>query len=58
MKKYNAALREAAREGYRCWKKERAAGLKEKDEAVRRYREELSREVAGNERFKSSRKSR
>jgi F-type H+-transporting ATPase subunit b len=45
-KKYNAALREARTEGYRLLEKERAAGLKDKDEKVRQYREELSQTVA------------
>ena len=45
-KQYNAALREARTEGYRLLEKERAAGLKDKDEKVRQYREELSQSVA------------
>jgi len=45
-KQYNAALRQARAEGYRLLEKERAAGLKDKDEKVRQYREELSRSVA------------
>jgi len=45
LKKYNDALREARGDGYRLLEKERAEGLKEKDEAVRLYREETSREV-------------
>lgn len=43
--KYNSALREARADGYRLLEKERAAGLKEKDEKVRQYREELSQTV-------------
>lgn len=46
MRKYQAALREARTEGYRLLEKERAAGLKEKDEKVRQHREALSRTVA------------
>jgi len=46
MKKYQAGLREARTEGYKLLEKERAAGLKEKDEQVRQHREELLRAVA------------
>ncbi len=46
IKKYNSALREARAEGYRLLEKERAAGLKDKDEKVRQYRDELSQTVA------------
>jgi F-type H+-transporting ATPase subunit b len=46
LKKYNAALRQARAEGYSLLEKERAAGLKDKDEKVRQYREELSQTVA------------
>ena len=46
MRKYHAALREARTEGYRLLEKERAAGLKEKDEKVRQHREALSQQVA------------
>ena len=45
MKKYQAALREARAEGYRLLEKERAAGLKAKDEKVRQHREKLSETV-------------
>lgn len=44
--RYNAALREARTEGYRLLEKERAAALKEKDDNVRQYREQMSRTVA------------
>ena len=44
--RYNAALREARTDGYRLLEKERAAAIKEKDEKVRQYREEMSRSVA------------
>ncbi|HEX6044959.1 MAG TPA: ATP synthase F0 subunit B [Pyrinomonadaceae bacterium] len=46
LKKYNAALRQARAEGYQLLEKERAAGLKEKDEKVRQHRDELSHTVA------------
>jgi F-type H+-transporting ATPase subunit b len=45
-KKYNDALHAARIDGYKLLEKERAAGLKEKDEKVRLYREQSSREVA------------
>lgn len=45
-KQYHAALRQARTEGYRLLEKERAAGLKDKDEKMRQYREELSQTVA------------
>src|ERR1041384_4290198 len=45
LKKYNDTLHEARVDGYRLLEKERAEGLKEKDEAIRLYREEMSREV-------------
>ncbi|HEY0762368.1 MAG TPA: ATP synthase F0 subunit B [Pyrinomonadaceae bacterium] len=43
---YNDALREARTDGYRLLEKERAQAMKEKDEKLRHYREEMSREVA------------
>ena len=46
LKKYNDALHNARVEGYKLLEKERADGLKEKDEKVRLYREQASREVA------------
>jgi F0F1-type ATP synthase membrane subunit b/b' len=45
LRRYNGTLREARAEGYRLLEKERAAALKEKEEKVRVYREELSRTV-------------
>ena len=45
LKKYNEALHEARVDGYKLLEKERAEGLKEKDEAVRLFREQTSREV-------------
>ena len=46
LRRYNSALREARTEGYRLLEKERAAALKEKDDKVRQYREQLSQTVA------------
>ncbi|HET9785935.1 MAG TPA: ATP synthase F0 subunit B [Pyrinomonadaceae bacterium] len=45
IKQYQAALREARADGYRLLEKERAAGLKQKDEEVRLHREQLSQSV-------------
>ena len=45
LRHYNGTLREARAEGYRLLEKERAAALKEKEEKVRLYREELSKTV-------------
>ena len=45
-KKYNDALHAARVDGYKLLEKERADGLKEKDEKVRLYREQTSRDVA------------
>ena len=46
LKTYNEALHAARVDGYKLLEKERADGLKEKDEKVRLYREQASREVA------------
>lgn len=46
LKRYNDALRDARVEGYKLLEKERADAVKEKDEKVRLYREQSSREVA------------
>jgi F0F1-type ATP synthase membrane subunit b/b' len=46
LRKYNDALREARADGYRLLEKERAQGLKDKDEKLRKYRDEMSKEVA------------
>jgi F-type H+-transporting ATPase subunit b len=46
LKKYNDALHDARVEGYKLLEKERADALKEKDEKVRQYREQASRETA------------
>ena len=45
LKKYNDALHAARVDGYKLLEKERAEGLKDKDEKVRVYREQLSKEV-------------
>ena len=45
-KKYNDTLREARAEGYRLLERERAEGLKDKEEKIRLYREQMSREVS------------
>ena len=45
-KKYNDGLREARTVGYKLLEKERAEGLKEKEQTLRQSREELSSEVA------------
>lgn len=46
MRNYQSALRDARTAGYRLLERERAAGLKEKDEKVRQHREQLSQTVA------------
>ena len=46
LNKYNEALHNARVDGYKLLEKERADGLKEKDEKVRIFREQTSREVA------------
>jgi F-type H+-transporting ATPase subunit b len=46
LKKYNDTLREARTAGYKLLEKERAEGLKEKEEKLRQSRDELSRDVA------------
>ena len=45
-RKYNETLREARSDGYKLLEKERAQGLKEKEEKLRQYREEMSKQVA------------
>jgi F-type H+-transporting ATPase subunit b len=45
IKKYNDALRDARTDGYKLLEKERAEGLKEKEERLRQYRAEISKEV-------------
>jgi len=46
LRKYDAALRDARSEGYRLLEKERAEGLKAKEEKLKQYREQVSKEVA------------
>jgi F0F1-type ATP synthase membrane subunit b/b' len=46
LRRYNATLREARSEGYKLLEKERSAALREKDEKIRLYRDEMSRMVA------------
>lgn len=46
LRQYNATLREARTEGYRLLEKERAAAIREKDEKIRLYRDEMSKTVA------------
>ena len=54
LKKYNDALHEARVDGYKLLEKERAEGLKQKDEALRLHREQMSRVVA--ERIENTRR--
>jgi F-type H+-transporting ATPase subunit b len=46
LKRYNKALREARGDGYKLLEKERAQAMKEKEEKLRQYREQMSKEVA------------
>jgi len=46
LKKYNDTLREARASGYKLLEKERAESLKQKEQQLKQYRDELSREVA------------
>jgi F0F1-type ATP synthase membrane subunit b/b' len=46
VRQYKNALHEARTEGYRLLEKERAEGLKDKEERLRQYREQMSKEVA------------
>ena len=46
LKKYNDTLREARAAGYRLLEKERAEGLKEKEQQLRQHRDELSKKVS------------
>jgi F0F1-type ATP synthase membrane subunit b/b' len=45
-RKYSDALREARADGYRLVEKERAESLKDREEKLRLYREQMSKEVA------------
>jgi F-type H+-transporting ATPase subunit b len=46
LRQYNEALHEARVDGYRLLEKERTEGLKRREEKLRQYREEMSKEVA------------
>jgi F0F1-type ATP synthase membrane subunit b/b' len=46
LKKYNDTLREARAAGYRLLEKERAEGLKEKEQQLRQHKDALSKEVS------------
>ena len=46
LKKYNDTLRDARASGYKLLEKERAESLKQKEQQLKQYRDELSREVA------------
>lgn len=46
LQRYNDALREARADGYKLLERERAQGMKEKEEKLRQYREQMSKEVA------------
>ena len=46
LKKYNDTLREARASGYRLLEKERAEGLKEKEQQLRQHRDDLSKKVS------------
>ena len=46
LRKYNETLHDARVDGYRLLDKERAEGLKQREEKLKRYRDEMSKEVA------------
>ena len=46
LRQYTEALRAARTDGYRLLEKERAEALKQKEEKVRVYRDQMSKEVA------------
>jgi F-type H+-transporting ATPase subunit b len=46
LKRYHDALREARADGYKLLEKERAQAMKEKEEKLRQYREQMSKEAA------------
>jgi F0F1-type ATP synthase membrane subunit b/b' len=46
LRQYNEALHDARVDGYRLLDKERAEGLKQREEKVRQYRDQMSKEVA------------
>ena len=46
LRKYNETLREARTDGYRLLEKERGEALKQKEEKLRVYRDQISKDVA------------
>ena len=46
LRQYNSALHDARVDGYRLLDKERAEGLKQREEKLRQVREQMSKEVA------------
>ncbi len=46
LQRYKDALREARSDGYKLLEKERAEAMKEKEEKLRQFRQEMSREVS------------
>jgi F-type H+-transporting ATPase subunit b len=46
LRKYNETLHEARTDGYRLLERERGEALKQKDEKVRVYRDQMSKDVA------------
>lgn len=46
LRQYNDALHEARVDGYKLLDKERAEGLRQRDEALRRHRDEMAQKVA------------
>ena len=46
LRRYNSALHDARVDGYRLLDKERAEGLKQREEKLRQVREQMSKEVA------------
>ena len=46
LRKYNEALHDARVDGYKLLDKERAEGLKQREEKLKRVRDEMSKEVA------------
>jgi len=46
LNRYNNALREARADGYKLLERERAQAMKEKEEKLRQYREQMSKDVA------------
>jgi F0F1-type ATP synthase membrane subunit b/b' len=46
LRRYHGSLREARADGYRLLEKERGEAVKEREEKLRQYREQMSREVA------------